>query len=256
MRAELVHAGAGGGRPSGRVARQYHPRVLRAVLFDFNGVLVDDEPLHGRLFQRVLAQEGVDLSPADYYARYLGLDDRGCFAAALAAAGREVPPEGLARLIARKAAYYQEAVHRDGVPFFPGVARVVAEARAAGLVLGIVSGALAAEIEGALAQAGLAPEFKVVVAADHVSRGKPDPEGYRAALARLNEEPPLPARLIHPHEVVAIEDSPAGLAAARAAGLGTVAVATSYPAAALGDADSVLATIACLEIGELLGRFS
>ncbi|MFN7941744.1 MAG: HAD family phosphatase [Thermoanaerobaculia bacterium] len=230
--------------------------MLRAVLFDFNGVLVDDEPLHGRLFQRVLAQEGVELSLADYYARYLGLDDRGCFAAVLAAAGREVPPEGLARLIARKASYYQEAVHRDGYPFFPGVARVVAEARAAGLVLGIVSGALAAEIDGALAQAGLGAQFRVVVAADDVERGKPDPEGYRVALERLNEEPPLPARLIHPHEVVAVEDSPAGLAAARSAGLGTVAVATSYPATELGQAAAVLPTIASLEIGELVRRFS
>jgi hypothetical protein len=65
----------------------YDPGVLRAILFDFNGVLVDDEPIHLEVFQRVLAEEGISLSAEDYFARYLGLDDRTCFAAVLGAAG-------------------------------------------------------------------------------------------------------------------------------------------------------------------------
>jgi len=87
--------------------------VLRAVLFDFNGVLVDDEPIHLELFQRVVAEEGIALSAADYFARYLGLDDRSCFAAVLAAAGEAATVPRLMRLIARKASYYQERIRRE-----------------------------------------------------------------------------------------------------------------------------------------------
>jgi len=86
--------------------------VLRAILFDFNGVLVDDEPVHLELFQRVLADEGIALSAGDYYTRYLGLDDRAGFAAMLAAAGEAATVPRLMRLTARKASYYQERVRR------------------------------------------------------------------------------------------------------------------------------------------------
>ena len=215
--------------------------MLRAVLFDFNGVLVDDEPIHLELFQRVLAEEGIELAAGDYYARYLGFDDRGCFAALLAGAGETPSPSRLARLIARKAAYYQQRVHRDGYPFFAGAAGLVRGAAERGWTLGVVSGALREEVEGALAQEGLRRCVMVVVAAEDVVEGKPDPEGYRTAIERMNSQPPLPARLIHPHEVVAVEDSPAGIESATGAGLVTVAVANTYPAARLGAADAVVA---------------
>jgi len=214
--------------------------VLRALVFDFNGILVDDEPLHFALFRRVLGEEGVDLSRDDYYGRYLGFDDRGCFAAALGAAAESCPSERLARLIARKAAYYREEIRRAGCPIFPGAAELVREAAAAGLTLALVSGALRDEVVGGLERAGIAALFKRLVAADDVLRGKPDPEGYALALAALNAAPPLPARLIHPHECVAIEDSPAGLAAAAACGLRTLGVAQTFPAAALAQADAVI----------------
>jgi len=214
--------------------------MLRAVLFDFNGVLVDDEPIHLELFQRVLGEEGVELREEDYYRRYLGFDDRGCFAAVLADAGRPAGAAAIARLIARKAAYYRERIRRDGYPFFAGAAELVREAAARGWVLGVVSGALREEVEGALRQAGLRDAFKLLVTAEDVTEGKPDPEGYRLALSGLNARPPLPTRLVHPHEALAVEDSPAGLAAAAAAGLASVAVANTYPAAELSAAGAVL----------------
>ncbi len=228
--------------------------MLRAVLFDFNGLLVDDEPLHFRLFRQVLAEEGVDLTEADYYADYLGFDDRDCLTAALARAGKSAGALYLARLVARKAAYYQQAIRTDGYPFFAGAAALVRQAAEAGWSLGIVSGALRQEIEGALRQEGLARLLRVVVAADDVTRGKPDPEGYRLALSRLNAEPPLPARLIHPHEVVALEDSPAGLEAAAAAGLRTLGLAQTYPAAALAGAERVVTNVAEVSVA-VLRRF-
>ena len=230
--------------------------MLRAVLFDFNGTLVDDEPIHFELFARVLAEEGVALSADEYYRSYLALDDRGCFAAALKAGGSPAEPTRLERLVARKASYYRERIRRDGYPFFAGALERVEELAAAGLALGVVSGALKEEVEGALEKAGLLARFKVLVTAEDVAAGKPDPQGYRCALEALNGEPPLPARLFHPHEVLAIEDSPAGLAAARAAGLATLGVAHTYPAAELAAADFVLERLADLRPPDLLARFA
>ncbi|HSL84014.1 MAG TPA: HAD family phosphatase, partial [Thermoanaerobaculia bacterium] len=159
----------------------------------------------------------------------------------------------LMRLIARKSSYYQEAIRREGYPFFPGAAALVRALAGAGLQLGIVSGALREEVEGALAQEGLRGAFKVLVTADDVAASKPDPEGYRRGIEGLNTVPPLPERLLHPHEVLAVEDTPAGLRAARAVGLATFALAHTYPAAELAEADRVAESIGGLTVEEILG---
>jgi beta-phosphoglucomutase len=235
---------------------RYDGAVLRAILFDFNGILVDDEPIHLEMFQRVLAEEGMALAAEDYYARYLGLDDRACFAAVLAAAGEPATAPRIARLIARKASYYQERIRERGYPLFAGAFDLVESLAGAGRMLGVVSGALRGEVEGALRQAGLARRFKVLVTAEDVALGKPDPEGYRRALEGLNAVPPLPERLIHPHEVLAIEDSPAGLAAAAGAGVLTLGIAHTYPARELHAADAVAERIAGLGVQELEQLFA
>jgi HAD superfamily hydrolase (TIGR01509 family) len=217
--------------------------VLRAILFDFNGVLVDDEPIHLEIFQRVLAEEGIALSSADYYSRYVGLDDRACFAAVLGAAGEPATVPRLMRLIARKASYYQERIRRDGYPFFPGAVELVTALAAQGRMLGVVSGALREEVEGALRQAGILERFKVLVSAEDVQESKPDPEGYRCAMEGLNSLPPLPERLLHPHEVLAVEDSPPGLAAAAELGLATLGIAHTFPAPRLHGAHAVVGSL-------------
>ena len=204
--------------------------MLRAVLFDFNGILVDDESVHERLFARVLDEEGVVLEAGRYRSELLGYDDRGAFRVVLESAGRSAAGPYLARLIARKASYYRDAVRAAPHPWFAGAAELAGDCVGAGLTVAIVSGALRDEIENALAAAGLRRLFKFVLAAEDVERGKPDPEGYRQALEGLNGRSPLPERLIHGHEVVAIEDSPQGLIAARDAGLSTLGVAHSYDA--------------------------
>ena len=104
--------------------------MLRALLFDFNGVLVNDEPVHLELFRKVLEDEGLSLSSEDYYRDYLGLDDRGCLSAVLARAGRPPSPQLVTRLIARKAAQYQERMHREGFPYFTGGIELGKEAAA------------------------------------------------------------------------------------------------------------------------------
>ncbi|HEX9940714.1 MAG TPA: HAD family phosphatase [Thermoanaerobaculia bacterium] len=218
--------------------------MLRAILFDFNGVLVDDEPIHLELFQRVLTEEGISFSTEEYYARYLGLDDRACFAAVLERAGEVPTVPHLMRLIARKASYYQERIRKGGYPFFPGAVELVRALAAGGRMLGVVSGALREEVEGALRQAGVLERFKVLITAEDVEEGKPDPQGYLRALEALNSQPPLPERLLHPHEVLAVEDSPVGLAAASEVGLATLGLAHTYPAGRLRGADAVAESLA------------
>jgi beta-phosphoglucomutase-like phosphatase (HAD superfamily) len=133
---------------------------------------------------------------------------------------------------------------------------LVIAAADADLMLGVVSGALRAEVEGALRQLGLRELFKTVVTAENVAAGKPHPEGYSLGLQNLSSLPPLPSRLFHPHEVLAIEDSPAGLAAAAAAGLATLGVAHTYPLERLAMADHGVETIGELSLGQLRRLFS
>jgi HAD superfamily hydrolase (TIGR01509 family) len=216
---------------------------MRAILFDFNGVLVDDEPVHLELMQKVLGDEGIELSAEEYYGRCLGLDDRSCLQAVLLAHQQPAPPDRVSRLVARKSAYYHLRIKRDGYPVFPGARELVEASADAGWMLGVVTGALRDEVEGALRQMGVRAVIKTVVSAEDVSRGKPDPEGFRRGLQELNALPPLPERLIHPHEVLAIEDSPAGLTAAAALGLATLGVAHTFAAERLGLADRVVESI-------------
>lgn len=231
--------------------------MVRAILFDFDGVLIDAEPLHLELFRQIAGEEGLPVpSRDDYFDRYLGRDDRDCFRDVLRDAGREPAPGEIPRLVARKAAYYRTRIQAEGFPVFPGVRSLVDAARDAGLMLGVVSGALREQVEGGLGQIGLRDAFKAVVASQDVQNSKPDPEGYLLGLERLNALPPLPPRLLHPHEVLAIEDSPAGIQAAAGAGLTTLAVAHTYEASRLSGADHVVGAIGDLDVARLHAMLS
>ena len=178
--------------------------MLRAVIFDFNGIIVDDEPIHFKLFQRVLGEEGIILSESDYYARYLGFDDRGAFAAGYLNNGRPLSEEKLVELVNRKAAYYQEAI-RNHVAIFPGVKSLIGKL-APRLPLGVASGALRHEIETILSTAGLLKYFVAVVSAEDVTQGKPEPEIFLKTLEKINAQAADRDRIIAV-ECLVIEDS-------------------------------------------------
>jgi beta-phosphoglucomutase len=212
-------------------------RSFRAIIFDFNGVLIDDEPLHQELFGRVLLAEGMSFLPEEYPRQYLGLNDRRCFERALREHGRleeAENPERIDQLVEQKATSYREVLLAApaGAFLFPGMASLVT-ALSERVPLAIVSGALREEIELSVERAGLGDCFQLIVAAEDVDESKPHPEGYLRGIAGLRE------RLgpLTPSECLAIEDSVAGVAAARAAGLRCLAVTTSYPAHALSAAD-------------------
>jgi HAD superfamily hydrolase (TIGR01509 family) len=226
--------------------------MLRAIIFDFNGVIIDDEPLHLELFRRVLGEEGLGLTDADYHEKYLGYDDRGCFVAALTDAGRaQAAAEAtfINGLIARKAVYYRQAI--DERLLFPGVVEFVRRA-ARRFPLAIVSGALRPEIELVLGRGRIRDCFSVIIAAEDVSECKPHPEGYLKALAALNAHPSAQTA-IQPAECLVIEDSVAGVEAARRAGMRCLAVTNSYRAEELAGADWVTASLAECELESWFG---
>src|SRR5439155_543318 len=174
------------------------PRGPRALIFDFDGVIADDEPLHLAAFQEALAAEGITLSREAYYARYLGFDDHDAVVEALREAGRPAPPERVRALMAAKADRFLGLV-RAGTPIFPGVPTFV-RAAAARVPLAVASGALRHEIELILAQAGLADCFAAIVSAEEVSAGKPSPEG-RSRRPRAQAPASLPRRCRPRHAV-------------------------------------------------------
>ena len=213
--------------------------MLRAVIFDFNGIIVDDEPIHFQLFQKVLGEEGIPLSKEAYYARYLGFDDKGAFAAAYRENNRPLGDHELAPLIERKAIYYQQAI-RSQVAIFPGVKKLIGEL-SGNLPLAVASGALRHEIETILSSAGLLQCFAVIIASEDVERGKPAPDIFLKALTQLNvggNKPPISAT-----ECLVIEDSKEGIKGARRAGMKCLAVANSHPVELLREANAVVETL-------------
>ena len=191
---------------------------MSVYLFDFNGVLVDDERVHFAAFRDVVARRGVALEEETYVARYLAFDDATAFRAMLRDAGQSFDDAAIAECVAEKLPMYMAAVEEDLV-LFPGGFELLRACSERGTVA-IVSGALRVEIEFALRRAGAVDAVSTIVAAEDVSACKPDPAGYLEALSRLSS----PAR-----NAVVVEDSLAGIASARAAGCAVVAVAHSYP---------------------------
>jgi beta-phosphoglucomutase len=226
---------------------------LRAVIFDFNGVLVDDEALHAQAFVQAMATVGVPLTHAAYVADYLALDDKGCMEAVLANFHKDLPPPEREALFHRKCDFYLDLL-ADAAPFYPGAIDVVRRWSET-VPLAINSGALTHEIELLTGRAGIRDCFAAVVAADQVPRGKPDPIGYLTAFHRLRAALPQLADLA-PAECVVIEDAPRGLQAARAAGMGCIGIATSRPATDLAAAAAVFGALADVDLAALRAAVS
>ena len=201
--------------------------VPAAILFDFDGVIVDSERLHHETMVEAMAGQG-PATPWEFYREHLmGFDDRGAFAVLLERAGIDPTPEEVQRRIARKAELFAQHAAAGRVPAFPGAADLVRACAAAGPV-GLCSGALRSDVDPVLAALGIADCFSEKVTAEDVPASKPDPACYRLCVARLAAR--FPARGIAPGTCVAIEDTDDGIVSARGAGLPVVAVATNLPA--------------------------
>ncbi len=223
---------------------------MRAVIFDFDGVIADTEPLHFEGLRRTLADIAITLTEADYYANYLGFDDRGCILEALRVNQRSATELLVQDLMQKKAVAYLSSIN-DHLMIFPGVREFVGEAAAA-YPIAIASGALRSEIELVLERIGIRKAFRHITSAEDVTRGKPDPEPFLHALASLNRH--SPTSTMSPESCLAIEDSLPGIRAAKSAGMKVLAVANTHTVQDLREAHAIAQSLSEVRLHELRDR--
>jgi beta-phosphoglucomutase len=209
--------------------------MIKAILMDFNGVIINDEPVHMRAYQEVLAGEGVDLREEDYYAS-LGMDDATFVKAAYLRKGKTLDDTAkLAEIVDAKSSRWQEMVTAE-MPLFDGIENFV-EKMSRDFTLGIVSMARRSEIDHVLATTGMGKFFSTVISAADVTNCKPDPECFRIGFRQLDAARTASGHLAMTHdECLAIEDSPPGVVAARRADLPALGVANTVSADRLREA--------------------
>ncbi|RKY23560.1 MAG: hypothetical protein DRP83_09050 [Planctomycetota bacterium] len=202
---------------------------MDALIFDFDGVIFDSEPVHIAGFEQVLEPFGVEFTREEYCQKYLGYDDYEVLELMGKDFGLAFSPQQVEEIVARKTRYLQENLAQATKPI-PGVAELISAAAAAGVPQAVCSGGLRAEIDTGLARLGVAEFFPVVLTAEDFTHGKPHPEGYIRAAELLAQHTGL---AINRPSCVAIEDSPTGLAAVRAAGMKALAITSTFPPTAL-----------------------
>jgi HAD superfamily hydrolase (TIGR01509 family) len=221
--------------------------MLKAVIFDFDGIIVDSEPLHCRAFQKLLEPLGAGFTWEEYVEKYMGFDDRDAFREAFRSHGLPLDDEKLAGLIARKATMFQE-VAAEGVNSYPGAVDLI-RALSGQIPLALCSGALLSDIEPVLRMLSIPDAFDCIVTADDVSASKPDPASYLLAIQKLQQL--FPTQQISPSTSAAIEDTPAGISSAKSAGLKVLSVTNSYPASELETADLVVDSLSSITLKDL-----
>lgn len=209
--------------------------MIKAVIFDFDGVIVDSEPLHLRAFQRTVETLGLELSPTDYYLRYLACDDKSFFRRFLEDNGQQCTEREIARLVKEKGVCFEEMIG-ESIRIFPGVVEFL-EAIRGRFHVAIGSGALTEEINLILKRKGLSEFFGFVIGADDTENPKPSPEVYLKCLERLRRDYDS---TIKAAQCVVFEDSPHGVLAAKRAGMMCVGITNSCSGDELALADRVM----------------
>jgi beta-phosphoglucomutase len=202
--------------------------ALKAVLFDFNGVIIHDEPIHDRLLQELLIDSNLCPKPEEFRQFCLGRSDRACISDLFSARGRVLSDALLDQLVARKAATYRQTLSElEQLPIYPGVQDLIFHLRASQVKLAVVSGASRSDIDLVLTRAGLQDAFTAIASGDDPVPSKPEPDIYYLAIEKLNQQ--HPGLDLHPDECLAIEDTFVGISAAKQANISVVGVANTYP---------------------------
>jgi len=215
-----------------------------AVLFDFDGVLVNSEPLHFQAFREVLAAERIELGEDEYYRELIGFDDKGAFRHLYQKRNLELSPKTFLSLMARKSAVMMDLIYRKQFSALPGVEEFV-RALWRQHPLAICSGALREEIEAMLEGIALRDCFSVITAAEDVTVGKPDPSGYLMTTKLISQKA---GRVLQPKDCLIVEDAPTVIRSVRAVGFPVLAVATSYSLDKLADANWAVKSLELNEV--------
>ncbi|NCR56499.1 MAG: HAD family phosphatase [Microcystis aeruginosa LL13-06] len=202
--------------------------MLKAVLFDFNGVIINDEPIHQELINEILIGENLLPLGSEFAELCLGRSDRVCLRNVLTRRGRQVTEEYLTKLINKKASLYRERLEKlEKLPIYEEIYSFLERVKARELQIGLVTGAIRSEVESILQQAALGDYFSVIVTGDEISTSKPQPDGYLLAVERFNR---WNFNLqLQPWECLVIEDTFVGCEAAKRAGMQVVGIAHTYP---------------------------
>src|SRR6185436_5462101 len=225
-------------------------KMLRAIIFDCDGVIADSEPIHIAALRRLLSEESITVTREEYFAHYLSFDDRRCFLRAFGQNGRSLTEDQLSELIGRKAGYV-ESMMRESLTLLPGAPELIRIASES-YPLAVASGALKREIELILEFGGLTDCFRAIVSAEDVARSKPHPDPFLKACDLLNSLSESP---ISHSECLVIEDSIHGVRAAREAGMRCLAVTNSYPREKLALAHRVVESLTEISLDSVRRMF-
>lgn len=204
--------------------------MLAAVIFDFDGIIVDSEPMHFDAFNEVLNPLHVEMSWEDYCETYIGFDDRDAFRTVLKNHNKPICNNEIKCLIEQKAKVFQTYILKGEAKPLPGAVELI-KSIPSQLPVALCSGALREDIDPIIKKLGIADCFCQIITAEDTDKSKPDPAPYQLALKKLQIETP--------EAVIAIEDTPAGIISAKGAGLKVLAVTNSYDREYLLEADSV-----------------
>ncbi|HBG28057.1 MAG: hypothetical protein A2Y10_20035 [Planctomycetes bacterium GWF2_41_51] len=221
--------------------------MVKAVIFDFDGVISDSEPSHFIATNKVLEQFGITIDRNDYYSQFLGYTDTQMFEAIKKSFNTDFHNILIQTLIEQKAFFFEEII-RQADHLIKGIPQFIKMLKTAGIKIGIYSGASRDDIELMLENSGFADYFDVIVTAEDVEKGKPDPQGYLMAMQNINKK--FNSQIL-PNECVVIEDSHWGISAAKNAGMRIIGVTNSYPANELEDADLIINSVSELTIADL-----
>ena len=210
--------------------------MLKAVIFDFDGVITDSEILHLNAFNKTLSSYGVKLSNKEYYSDYLGLNDVDLCKKLIDQSRLNITYDDIDEIVQRKKVIFRQLAESDG-NIIDGAVDFIKLLDDNNITMAICSGALLSEIELTLQKASLRHHFVEIVSAEFVRRGKPDPEGYLLALKKLNQQSAEP---IAAGDCVVIEDSFWGIDAAHTAKMPVIAVTTTYDAEQLTSAEKIV----------------
>ena len=202
--------------------------TLKAILFDFNGVIINDEPIHQELISEILIAENLNFDQTELHNLSVGRSDRACLTNLFNRSGRVVTEKYLTKIIATKATAYREKIQQlPRLPIYPDVPQFLSELQNKKFRIALVTGALRQQAELVLQQANLTHYFPVIVTADDITTSKPEPDGYLLAVTKLNQQ--HPELNLQANECLVIEDSFAGIEAAKRAKMQVVGIANTYP---------------------------